>query len=238
MGALQQVPAPWPQRRLCAFDVESTGVDVFADRIVSAAIIRCGGGAPTATRTWLIDPGIEIPKGASDIHGITTERARAEGLAPVRALVEIADELLSAAEDGEALVVCNAPFDLTILRSELARLDLPFPLKTSTVIDPLVLDKFVDRYRKGSRKLAALAEVYAAKLDRAHDAASDALAAARVAYRIAERNPEIASKSIEEMQALQRDAYREQAEGLNSYWISKGDKRRVDNFEWPIRSIR
>ena len=236
MGALKQAAPMWWQQRLCAFDIETTGVDVFSDRIVSASVIRCGGGEPTTTKTWLINPGVEIPEGASKIHGITTERAQAEGVDPLSALVDISDELANAVLDRQTLVVCNAPFDLTMLRSELHRLHLVFLLDDAAVIDPLVLDKHIDRYRKGSRRLDALAQVYSAKLDRAHDSASDAITAARVAYRIGERNPEIGAMSIADLQRLQRDAYREQANGLNDYWISKGDPRRVDNYEWPIRS--
>ena len=33
-------------------------------------------------RDWLVDPGVEIPDGASAIHGVTTARARAESTTP------------------------------------------------------------------------------------------------------------------------------------------------------------
>lgn len=230
--------AHWWQQRLCAFDTESTGVDVFGDRIVSAAVIRCGGGKPTEIRTWLINPGVPIPDGASAIHGITTERAKAEGVAPAKALLEIADELAAAVQDGEPLVIVNAPFDLSMLSAELQRLALELPIGPAMVIDPLVLDKHVDKFRKGSRNLDALAAHYNAKLDRAHDAASDAITAARVAYRIGQIYPAVGSIGLRDLQALQRDAYREQAQGLNDYWIKKGDSRRVDSFEWPLRTAR
>jgi DNA polymerase III subunit epsilon len=56
------------------------------------------------------------------------------------------------------------------------------PADFGPVIDPLLIDKHLDRYRKGSRKLVAICEHYGAKLDDAHEAGSDALAAARAAW--------------------------------------------------------
>jgi DNA polymerase-3 subunit epsilon len=78
---------------LAAFDTESTGVNTESDRIVTACIAHIdgtGSGAPVV-REWLVDPGIEIPEGAVKVHGITTERARAEGMSPAPAVAEIAD---------------------------------------------------------------------------------------------------------------------------------------------------
>jgi DNA polymerase-3 subunit epsilon len=53
------------------------------------------------------------------------------------------------------------------------------------VVDPLVIDKWLDRYRKGSRKLEAICAHYGAVLDEAHDADFDAHRgrAARVVHR-------------------------------------------------------
>ena len=212
---------------------------MFTDRIVSAAVIHCGGETPTVSKTWLLNhPGLEIPTGASDIHGITTARARAEGREPRGAIVEIADELAAAGSDGEPIVIANAPFDLTMLREELLRPELELPIGPAMIVDPLVLDKHCDPYRKGSRKPDALAAHYRCKLDRAHDASSDAITAARVAYRIAQEKPGIGSMTLLDLQTLQRDEYRKQATSLNDYWIKKGDPKRVDNYEWPIRSPR
>lgn len=225
--------APWWMQRLCAFDTETTGVDVFADRIVQAAIIHCGGGQPTKRRVWLINPGIPIPAGASAIHGITDALVVA-AMPPKKALVEIADELAIAVAAGEALAICNAPFDLTILGAELQRHDLELPIGPAMVVDPLVLDKQVDPFRKGSRKLSALAEHYRAMLDQAHDAAPDALAAARVAYRIASLYPEIGNATLQALQALQARWYADQAASLEAYFRKKNPNA-VCPREWPLR---
>lgn len=178
--------ASWWQGRLVGFDLETTAPQPEETRIVSAAIAMCGGGKPTHTMTWLINPGIEIPDGAAAIHGITTERARAEGDEPAPAIAEILTVLSDMTPEGAPLVIFNARYDLTVLDREARRHGLN-PLGTRRpllVVDPFVIDKQLDRYRRGSRKLDAMCEHYRAALDGAHDAAFDALAAARVAYRI------------------------------------------------------
>ena len=65
--------------RLGVFDLETTGVDVEMARIVTACIaVLDADGAVVQRWDWLADPGVEIPEAASAVHGITTERARAE----------------------------------------------------------------------------------------------------------------------------------------------------------------
>ncbi len=175
---------PWWQGRMCAFDVESTGVNVEADRIVTAAVVLVGGRIEPERLTLLSDvDGEEIPEAATAIHGVSTERARADGQPAADVVLAVRCALATAIEAGYPLVAMNARFDLTILDRELRRHGLD-PLPPPLVVDPFVIDKQLDRYRRGSRKLDALCEHYRAGLDAAHDAAFDAIAAARLAYRI------------------------------------------------------
>lgn len=180
---------PWWQGRIVGFDLETTAPQPEDARIVSAAIAFCGGGEETRTMTWLVDPGVEIPDAAAEIHGITTERARAEGDDAAAAVAEILLALSDMTPEGAPLAIFNARYDLTVLDREARRHGLN-PLGTGRpfcVVDPFVIDKQLDRYRGGSRKLDAICEHYDAVLDGAHDAAHDAIAAARVAYRIGQR---------------------------------------------------
>lgn len=177
----------WWQGRIVSLDLETTGVDVEKDRIVTAAVALCGGGLATDKLSLLADPGVEIPESASAVHGVTTERARAEGL-PAADVVGVIVDVLARAQ-GLPLAIFNARFDLTLLDRE-ARRHGVVPLaerRVVHVIDPLVIDKHLDRYRKGSRKLEAICEHYGASLDGAHDAAHDAVAAARLAYALGHR---------------------------------------------------
>src|SRR5690606_33924504 len=154
----------WARGPFLGFDTETTGVDPRHDRIVTAALVlRDGRG--TRQRTWLVDPGVEIPAAAAEIHGVTTDHARAEGMHPRTALEEIATELAWAIDAGIPVVVYNACFDITLLEHELVRWGLPtladrLGREPGPVLDPLVLDRALDRYRSGKRKLVDLCRHY------------------------------------------------------------------------------
>ena len=61
-------------RPLCFFDLETTGVNVVTDRIVEIAILKLLPNGNREGKTWLVNPGCPIPKGASDVHGITDDK--------------------------------------------------------------------------------------------------------------------------------------------------------------------
>ena len=92
------VGAPTWTRVIGVFDLETTGVDVASDRIVTAHVgLLDAKGAVILARDWIADPGIEIPESAAAIHGVTTAHARAVG-APASDVVEqIVDVLRVAA---------------------------------------------------------------------------------------------------------------------------------------------
>ncbi|MER6923464.1 exonuclease domain-containing protein, partial [Streptomyces spiralis] len=69
----------WHRELLIGFDLETTGTDPREARIVTAAVIEVREGEPVGHREWLADPGVEIPPDAVAVHGISNERAAAEG---------------------------------------------------------------------------------------------------------------------------------------------------------------
>jgi DNA polymerase-3 subunit epsilon len=183
--------------RLVAFDLETTGVDVESDRIVTAAVIGLAEGGSTPYE-WLADPGVEIPAEATAVHGITTEHAREHG-EPRHIVVDQVAEMLAVwvRESGAAVVGHNVPFDLTMLDRECRRYALPtlhdrLAGRPLHVIDTRVLDQHAVPYRRrvsetqGARQLITLAQFYGLEWDdaAAHGCSYDALVAARVAYRI------------------------------------------------------
>ena len=197
---------------------------------------------------WLLDPEIEIPAEATEIHGITTEMARTAGRPAAECVHEIRKALWEASAAGATVIVYNAPFDLSLLDRELARHDLigigPIgPIGPGAplgpVVDPLCLDKKFDRYRRGSRKLVDVARLYGIELSEldAHGAAADALASARVAWKLARVYPQIGAASVEDLHAAQVGWYREQAQGLAEYFAKQGKTEQVST-EWPLRPAR
>ena len=213
-----------------------TGIDVDTCRIVTAHVGVIGAsGEVLERREWLVDPGVEIPTAASLIHGVTTEQARLEGRSASSAVAEIIAALTDAATRGLPIVAYNAAYDLTILEREASRYGhsaLPGP---GPVVDPLVIDKAVDRYRRGKRTLSATALHYGVVLDDAHDAGADAVAAGRVAQAIARAYPELAATAVAELHSRQVAWSREQAESYQSWRRANGEPQFTTSGAWPVR---
>lgn len=230
----------WHSGPLVGFDVETTSVDPETARIVSAAVVTVQAGRPAnSVYTWLINPGVPIEPSAVLVHGITDRRVQQNGLDPDWAIAEIRDVLRDAWSKFRPVVIYNAPFDLTVLDRELRRHDEK-PFNTiGSVIDPFVLDKLVDPYRKGSRRLYDVASHYGVgdlTEGREHGALRDARTAMAVAARIGRRFEQIGSANVDRLQSLQTFAKKRQADGLREYFERTGNPEadRVDG-SWPIR---
>jgi DNA polymerase-3 subunit epsilon len=226
---------------MLALDTETTGVNPWEARIVTCSMVYDDGqGSPQRVFDWIIDPGIEIPEGASNVHGITTEKARAEGVPAADGVRQIAAHLEPIMNLGIPLNVYNASYDLTLLLSEFERHDVYFPYEFNRVIDPLVIDKQIDKYRKGKRQLAVTAALMNYDLTNAHSADADCKASIAVArgfgtkYTPEAKVEEIYYDTIDEIHEKQIEWKRQQAEGLQSYFRrTKNDPTIVINGEWP-----
>lgn len=209
----------WHQRRYLALDFETTGVDPETARPVSACIAWVGGDEPTEMRRWLINAGVPIPAEATAVHGVTDEHVRLGGVPAKEAVEGLLGELDIARAEQMPLVVYNAPYDLTLLDREHRRQfgGEPLPFEVRPVIDPLCIDKALDRYRKGKRTLTAACEQYKVTLDEAHASDSDALAAARLAWRLAQVYPADLA-DLEQLHDKQIAWAAEQAAGLADYF--------------------
>lgn len=227
--------------RLCAFDLETDGVDVEDARIITASVLLLGGGQPRQDYTWMLKPEREIPAEATAIHGITTERAQTEGIDRAAGIAEILDALAWALGEGMPIVAYNAKYDLTVQDRESRRIGAAPVIdrlggQIRPVIDPLVLDKQVDRYRKGSRKLSAACALYGVTLDAAHDSTADALAAAKLAYKLAATFREVGDVELGDLHDAQVLWYREQQAGLKAHFAKQG---KTGTFEgsWPLTLV-
>lgn len=249
-----KTPASWADGTFIALDTETTGTSVTEDRIVTATVVVIRPGSEPQVQTWLADPGIEIPQGAADVHGISTERARAEGRQAADVILEVEQALLDVWSQDVPLCAYNASFDLSILHAELERHHGRGLRIAGPVVDPLVIDKTVDRYRKGSRKLVDVCAHYRVRIDNAHDATADALAAARVAWRIAQRYPAIGGADLAELHEQQSVWFDEQQRSFADYLRTKVAAKAKDDDEraeiiakaddvmlgcgwWPLRGV-
>ncbi|MET8683017.1 3'-5' exonuclease [Streptomyces sp. NPDC004732] len=231
----------WHRELLIGFDLETTGTDPSEARIVTGAVIEVKDGETLGHRTWLADPGVPIPAEAVAVHGITNERAAADGRPAAEVADALADVLTSYWQSGVPVVAYNAVFDLSLLSAELRRYGLRSlrdrlgGIDPGPVIDPYTIDRSVDRYRKGKRNLEAVCKEYGVLLESAHDAAADAQAAARLACAIADRHPKVASLGPADLHRSQIEWYAEWAADFQNFLRKKGKADAVVDGVWPLR---
>jgi DNA polymerase-3 subunit epsilon len=229
-------PLPTWLQRVGVFDLETTGIDVGSDRIVTAHVgVLDADGRQIAARSWLADPGIPIPEGATAVHGVTTAHARRHGRPAALVVAEVANALRSLFGQGVPVVAYNASYDFSLLAHELRRHGAPPLPDPSPVIDPFVIDRTFDRYRPGKRTLAAVAAHYDVVLEGAHEAAADAIAAGRLAQALARRFA--LARTPVELHTRQIAWARAQASSLTEYFIRVGrlDPPQTIDGTWPVR---
>jgi DNA polymerase-3 subunit epsilon len=185
----------WGDGPILALDLETTGVDPHTDRIVTAGVVVIrqdvpGAPAQVTSRTWLADPGVDIPAEASAIHGITTGQARRDGRPVAEVVSEVTEFLAQVWTATTPLCAFNASFDLTMLDAESRRHHGRGLVLSGSVVDPMCIDRHLDPDRAGRRHLAAVCEHYRVRLENAHTSTGDALAAARLAWRLARSYPD------------------------------------------------
>ena len=230
-------------KTICVFDVESTGTSIENDRIITCyAMIQSIKGEILEEKHWVIDPGVDVPKGASDVHGMSTEWVREHGRKDVReAVLEIADFLIDASSKGVPIVGYNFSFDAGMLDRELWRHNNQgLGLMDAQYFDPIIYDRAMDKYRKGGRKLMDVARHYGIPIDesRLHQAEYDVIVTAKLAWILLKKSP----FRLDELQSKQVSFKKEWADGLTSYFAKTnkteddGSPIKVDgSFPYKIR---
>lgn len=230
----------WITSPVLGFDIETTGVRVTQDRIVTAALVY----RPTLTssdqqvQTWLANPGITIPEQASAIHGITTEYAQTHGEEPAEIVDAIADRLCRHWAAGLPVVGFNVAFDLELLSFELDRHQLPslgarLKREPKPVIDPLVLDRALDRFRRGKRTLQLLCDHYRVPVSsELHDAEVDVTATLDVLAAQLQSFPKLAQFTLPQLHNWQSQKHHEWAQNLTAFLQSRDSSRSGPRLTW------
>jgi DNA polymerase-3 subunit epsilon len=190
---------------LVAIDTETTGRDPLVDRVVEVACVFWREGGIVERKSWLINPGIPIPKEAFDIHGIGDEEVK--NAPPFSAIVP---ELYAILE-GHVPMAYNAEYDRKILMAELARVASvpatapPAFRKGVEWVDPLVWARELQKLEK-SRALGDVVQRLGIVLENAHRAAADAEATLHVfaAFSSDPRVPKAYGALIQEQRRLAR----------------------------------
>lgn len=221
----------WTNETLLGLDFESTGVDAKTCRPVTVSLVEINGeGNLERARGAVINCDVEVPEEAAAIHGYTTERVKEEGRDPKEVFEKLIVLLDGAWKDGIPVCAYNAKYDITLLHAEAERHGLSVP--HFNVIDPLVMDRGLDKYRKGKRTLAAACEHYFVDLLDAHTASADAIAAVGVARQIGRTYLQVMNDSPERLHLKQVDWFEAWKASFNQY-LTKQGKTDLVTGTWP-----
>jgi DNA polymerase-3 subunit epsilon len=151
------------ERPLAFFDLETTGIKVGRDRIVQIAVVRLMPDGGRHAYQTLVNPGIPIPREASDIHGITDLDV---AMAP--RLEDVAAEVLGELAGCDLAGFNVLRFDVPMLAEELLRVGHHWDHTKVRIVD-------VQRiyHRMEPRDLSAALRFYCG---REHEGAHNALA--------------------------------------------------------------
>ena len=97
-------------RPLVFIDLETTGTNIAIDRIIEIAIVKILPDKTRHVKHKLINPQMPIPKGSTDIHGITDEKVKD---API--FKEVANELKQFIDNADLSGYNSNRFDIPLL---------------------------------------------------------------------------------------------------------------------------
>ncbi|OAD44479.1 3'-5' exonuclease [Polaribacter atrinae] len=146
------------------FDLETTGVNIATDKVVEIAILKVFPNGNKESKTWLVNPEMEIPQGSIDVHGITNEKVASEPT-----FKELAPKINEMIADSDLAGFNSNRFDIPLLAEELMRAGIDFDMKNRKAIDVQVIF-----HKKEQRTLSAGYQFYCGKeLEGAHGAEAD-----------------------------------------------------------------
>lgn len=146
------------------FDLETTGINIAIDKVVEISILKVFPNGNKESKTWLVNPEIQIPKETSDIHGITNEKVVTEPT-----FKELAPKINEMIADSDLAGFNSNRFDIPLLAEELMRAGIDFDMKNRKAIDVQVIF-----HKKEQRTLGAGYQFYCGKeLEGAHGAEAD-----------------------------------------------------------------
>jgi DNA polymerase III subunit epsilon len=219
---------------LAVFDTETTGIDTRTDRLVTAYVGVVGAaGEVIESHEWLANPGVEIPERAAAVHGITTERAVREGADAKTVVSEVVETLRDMLSRGLPLVAYNASFDLSLLYHEAIRHGVEPLSEPKPVVDPLVVDRALDQYRKGKRTLESVSAHYGVINPAAHDARGDAVTTGLVVQKMATVFPDAFSVEPDTLHDQQIEWARAWEENFYDFLERNGKPRPRSRGQWP-----
>lgn len=146
------------------FDLETTGVNIAKDRIVEISILKVFPNGNKESKTWLVNPEVEIPAESTAVHGITNEKVAGEPT-----FKELANKVNEMIKGCDLAGFNSNRFDIPLLAEELMRVGIDFDMNGRKAIDVQVIF-----HKKEQRTLGAGYQFYCGReLEGAHGAEAD-----------------------------------------------------------------
>ncbi|MGH2376103.1 MAG: 3'-5' exonuclease [bacterium] len=158
-------------RPLVFIDLETTGVNPAADRIIELSLLKVHPDSRRETLTRRLNPEMPIPAETTRVHGITDA-----DVAGAPRFAQIASQVVAFIGDAHLAGFGILRFDVPILRRELAAAGLHLEMTGRAVLDAQMI-----YHRRVPRDLAAAYWLYCGSvLEHHHSAQADVEAAAAV----------------------------------------------------------
>lgn len=157
------------KKRFISFDVETTGLDAYSDRIIELGAVLYENGKETSRFSSLVNPGVSIPSSATEVNHITNKMIKnapdEESIYP--RFIDFIDDAI----EGKTIIVAhNAKFDLDFLTRAFQRLGINAEMRyIDTLSISRKLVKGLDNYH-----LNTIADSFSIINPNAHRAVTDA----------------------------------------------------------------
>lgn len=149
---------------ICFFDLETTGTNVAKDRIVEISILKVFPNGNKESKTWLVNPEMEIPAEVIAIHGISNEKVANEPN-----FKDLASKIYEMIKGCDLGGYNSNRFDIPLLAEEMLRADIDFDMKNLASVDVQTIF-----HKMEQRTLSAAYKFYCDKeLEGAHGAEAD-----------------------------------------------------------------
>jgi DNA polymerase-3 subunit epsilon len=159
------------KRPLAFFDIEATGINIGADRIVEISVIKLHPDGSEEVKTWRVNPDMPIPLETSLIHGIYDEDIKNEPN-----FKTIAPAIAEFLQESDLAGYNSNKFDIPMLMEEFLRVGVAFDLDNRHFVD--VQNIF---HQMEQRTLKAAYQFYCQKdIINAHSAEADTRATMEV----------------------------------------------------------
>jgi DNA polymerase-3 subunit epsilon len=146
------------------FDLETTGINIAADRIVEISYLKVDLNGNESSKTLRVNPGIPIPPETTAIHGISDEDVK-----DAPGFNEVGKSIARDFEGCDLAGYNSNRFDIPLLAEEFLRVGIDIDLKRRKFVDVQVIFMKMEQ-----RTLAAASKFFLGKeLIDAHSAEAD-----------------------------------------------------------------